>query len=97
MSKRSLIGFIIVVALSAIGAVAGEVRIQGDTIVFDAGIGEVNTVTINARGSVFDRSSGLFISEFTVTDSTTLTSARLPCLVCSPARFCVKACRSAAL
>ena len=46
MDRRSLVGLIIVLGLLPIGAVAGEVRVVGDTIIFDAGIGEVNTVTI---------------------------------------------------
>jgi Ca2+-binding RTX toxin-like protein len=79
MNRRSLIGFIIILGLLPIGAVAGEVRIEGSTIVFDAGIGEINTVTINPRGSVFDPSTGQFISGLTITDSTTAMLVRLPC------------------
>jgi len=79
MDRKSLFVLIIVLGLMPFGAFASEVRVQGDTIIFDTGIGEVNTVTINPRGSVFDRSSGLFITGLTITDSTTAMVVRPPC------------------
>jgi Ca2+-binding RTX toxin-like protein len=79
MDRKSLFVLIVVLGLLPIGAFAGEVRVVGDTIIFDAGVGEVNTVTINPRGSVFDRSSGLFITGLTITDSTTAMVVRPPC------------------
>jgi Ca2+-binding RTX toxin-like protein len=79
MDRKSLFVLIIVLGLLPFGAFAGEVRVQGDTIIFDAGIGEVNTVTINPRGSVFDPSTGQFITGLTITDSTTAMVVQLPC------------------
>jgi Ca2+-binding RTX toxin-like protein len=79
MNRKSLFVFIIILGLLPLGAFAGEVRVVGDTIIFDAGIGEVNTVTINPRGSVFDRSTGLFITGLTITDSTTAMVVQFPC------------------
>lgn len=79
MDRKSWFVFIVILGLLPIGAFAGEVRVVGDTIVFDAGIGEVNTVTINPKGSVFDGSTGQFITGLTITDSTTSMVVQLPC------------------
>jgi Ca2+-binding RTX toxin-like protein len=79
MNRKSLFVFIVVLGLLPIGAFAGEVRVVGDAIIFDAGIGEVNTVTINPRGSVFDGSTGQFITGLTITDSTSSLLVQLPC------------------
>src|SRR5438046_9754491 len=79
MGKNLVRGLVVLLVLSPIGAFAGEVRVSGNTIIFDARIGEVNTVTINTRGSVFDPSSGLSITGFTITDSTSLMVIRPPC------------------
>jgi Ca2+-binding RTX toxin-like protein len=79
MNRKSWFVLIIIVGLLPIGAFAGEVRVVGDTIIFDAGIGEVNTVTINPRGSAFDPSTGQFITGLTITDSTTAMVVRPPC------------------
>ena len=76
---KSLVRGLILLVLSPIGAIAGEVRVSGQTVIFDAGIGEINTVTINPSGSVFDPSSGQFIKGFTITDSTSLMTVRAPC------------------
>jgi hypothetical protein len=79
MNRKSLFVFIMVPGLLPIGAFAGEVRVVGDAIIFDAGIGEVNTVTINPRGRVFDQSTGQLITGLTITDSTTSMLVQLPC------------------
>ena len=79
MNRKSLFVFIVVLGLLPIGAFAGELRVVGDAIVFDAGIGEVNTVTINPRGSIFDQSSGQVLTGLTITDSTTAMVVRSPC------------------
>jgi len=88
MNRRSLFVFIIVLGLLPVGAFAGEVRIQGDAVIFDAGIGEVNTVTINPKGSVFDPSTGQFISGLTITDSTSLMTIRPPCRAVAGTALC---------
>jgi len=88
MDRRSLVGLIIVLGLLPIGAVAGEVRVVGDTIIFDAAIGEVNTVTINPKGSVFDQSTGQFISGFTISDSTSRMVVRPPCRAFAGTALC---------
>lgn len=88
MNRRSLIGLIIVVGLFPLAAIAGDVRVNGDTLVFDAGIGEVNTVTINPRGNVFDPSTGQFISGLTITDSTTPMSVQSPCRAFAGTALC---------
>jgi Ca2+-binding RTX toxin-like protein len=79
MDRKLWFVLIITVGLLPIGAFAGEVRVEGSTIIFDAGIGEVNTVTINPRGSVFDPSTGQLLTGLTITDSTTAMSVQLPC------------------
>jgi len=79
MHRKSLFVLIMVVGLLPIGAFAGEVRIQGNAIIFDAAIGEVNTVTINPRGSVHDLSTGLTITGVTITDTTAPMVVQSPC------------------
>jgi len=88
MDRKLLFVFIVVLGLFPIGAFAGKVRVVGDTIIFDAGIGEVNTVTINPRGSVFDPSTGQFISGLTITDSTSLMTILSPCRAVAGTALC---------
>lgn len=88
MDRKSWFVFIVILGLLPIGAFAGEVRVVGTTIVFDAGIGEVNTVTINPRGSVLDQSTGQFITGLTITDSTTLMTIRPPCRAVAGTALC---------
>jgi len=88
MNRKSVFVLIVVLGLLPIGAFAGEVRVAGDAIIFDAGIGEVNTVTINPRGSVFDQSTGQFLTGLTITDSTTLLTIRPPCRAVAGTALC---------
>ncbi len=56
--------------LSPLLANAGTVRVQNNSVIYEAGNNETNTIVIDPRGTVFDQGSGQTLSGFTLTDST---------------------------
>jgi Ca2+-binding RTX toxin-like protein len=67
----------------------GVVSVSGDTIVFDAGSGEVNTLIINPQGAAFDISTSQFVTGVTIRDNgTSLPTAVAPCRVLAGTAIC---------
>jgi len=69
-------------------AVAGTVHVEGSVVVFKAGNNEVNTVSINARGSGFNQATGQFVQGFAVSDSSAPISAGPGCQVFTGTAVC---------
>jgi len=90
MGRRSWIGFVVVLGLWSIAAIAADVRVNGTTLVFDAKIGEVNRVTINTRdNSVFDPATGQFLTGVTITDiGGSALTVQAPCRKVFDKAFC---------
>jgi Ca2+-binding RTX toxin-like protein len=82
-------GALVVLLIAAVPVFGGVVSINGDSIVFDAGSGEVNTLILNPRGSAFDQNSGQFVTGVTIKDNgTSLPTAVAPCRVLAGTAIC---------
>lgn len=79
MNYRFVGSLVVLFMVAAIPAFGGVVSISGDAIVFEAGSGEVNELVVNGRGSVFDQSTGQFVTGVTIHDIATVETALAPC------------------
>jgi Ca2+-binding RTX toxin-like protein len=88
MNYRFVGALVVLFMVAAIPAFGGVVSKSGDAIVFEAGIGEVNTVIVNGLGAAFDQSTGQFVTGVSITDNTTVPTALAPCRVILATAVC---------
>src|SRR5687767_3007334 len=89
MNNKFAGALVVLFMVAAVPAFGGVVSINGDAIVFEAGLGEVNTLIINPRGAAFDQSNSQFVTGVTIKDNgTSLPTAVAPCRVLSGTAIC---------
>lgn len=89
MNYRFVGALVVLFLVAAVPAFGGVVSVSGNTIVFDAAAGEVNTLIINARGAAFDPSNSGFITGVTIQDlGTNVPTAVAPCRVLTGTAIC---------
>ncbi|MFP5246614.1 MAG: hypothetical protein ACLGH0_07960 [Thermoanaerobaculia bacterium] len=72
MHKPVLVLLLLCLAVPA--AFAGTVSLSGTTLIFDAKIGEVNTIEVEPNGAAFDSSTSQFVQGLVLRDRTSLIS-----------------------
>lgn len=81
MKNRFAGALVILCTVAAMPAAGGLVSISGNSIVFEAGSDQVNTLLINPNSGGFDQSTGEVVNGISINDSTSSLVAQAPCRV----------------